>query len=78
MASREKTTVYLGPEYRRLKALANAEGRPAAELIREAVDEYVRRRAPRVAPTSIGAGASGRGDVAERAEEHLEDLGDER
>lgn len=43
-----KTTVYLdGADYRRLKALAAAEGRSAAELIRVAVAEYTRRHAAR-------------------------------
>lgn len=71
-----KTTIYLdAADYRRLKALARAQGRPAAQLIREAVAEYARRHAPPPAPTSIGAGQSRSGDVAERAEELLEDLG---
>ena len=73
-----KTTVYLdAQDYRRLKALARAQGRPAAQIIREAVAEYARRHAPPAAPTSIGAGRSRTGDVSERAEELLEDLGRE-
>ena len=71
-----KTTIYLdAADYRRLKALARAQGRPAAQLIREAVAEYARRHAPAPAPTSIGAGRSRTGDVSERAEELLEGLG---
>lgn len=62
-------------DYRRLKALARAEGRTAAELVREAVSEYARRRARPGAPRSLGAGRSGRGDVADRAEELLAGLG---
>jgi predicted transcriptional regulator len=39
-----KTTVYLeGPAYLRLKQLARSVGRPAAELLREAVAEYLAR-----------------------------------
>ena len=76
MSSLTKTTLYL-PEgdYRRLKALALREGRPAAELVREAVAEYARRRGGARLPRSLGAGRSGRGDVSERAEELLEGMG---
>jgi predicted transcriptional regulator len=71
-----KTTVYLdAADYRRLKALARAEGRSAAELVREAVAEYARRRAGTLRPRSLGAGRSGRGDLGERAEELLDGFG---
>ena len=76
MSDLTKTTLYL-PEadYRRLKTLAAREGRPAAELVREAVAEYARRRGASRMPRSLGAGRSGRGDVAQRAEELLEGMG---
>jgi hypothetical protein len=68
--------VYLDQnDYRRLKALARAQGRTAAELIREAVSEYARRRVGPSVPRSLGAGRSGRGDVAERSEDLLAGLG---
>jgi hypothetical protein len=68
--------VYLNPaDYRRIKALARAQGRTAAELVREAVSEYARKCAAPVLPQSLGAGRSGRGDVADRAEELLSGLG---
>src|SRR5437588_365850 len=71
-----KTTVYLtAADYRRLKALARATDRTTAELVREAVAEYARRHAPGARPKSLGAGRSGRGDVAERAEALLRGLG---
>jgi predicted transcriptional regulator len=74
-----KTTVYLDAgDYRRLKALARAQDRPAAELVREAVAEYTARRAPRRLPRSLGAGRSRRGDVGERAEELLAGMGRRR
>ena len=74
MSEPTKTTVYLdADDYRRLKALARAQGGSAAELVREAVAEYVRHRAPVAAPESIGAGRSGRGDVSARGEELLGD-----
>lgn len=76
--SMTKTTVYLdASDYRRLKALASAEGESAAELIRAAVSEYVARRAPRERPRSLGAGRSGDGCLSERAEELLEKFGEE-
>jgi predicted transcriptional regulator len=51
MSESTKTTVYLdADDYRRLKALARAQGGSAAELVREAVAEYVRRRGGRVSP----------------------------
>lgn len=72
-----KTTVYLDSEdYRRLKALARRAGRPAAELIREAVAEYAARHAAPAVASSIGSGRSGRGDLSERADELLEGLGE--
>jgi len=72
MSKPTKTTVYLpDAEYRRLKQLARRRGVPAAELVREAVAEYVRRRAPRLRPRSIGAFRSGMPDIGSRAEELL-------
>ena len=71
-----KTTVYLdGADYRRLKALAAAEGRPAAELIRAAVSEYARARTERRLPRSLGIAASGDGSLSERSEDLLEGMG---
>jgi len=74
-----KTTVYLDTaDYRRLKALAAAQGRSAAELIRAAVSEYARKHAPRRRPSSLGAARSGNGALSERAEDLLGGLGSER
>jgi predicted DNA-binding protein len=43
-----KTTVYLvEADYKRLKAVARQQKRPAAELIREAVSDFARRRSRR-------------------------------
>jgi hypothetical protein len=76
MSELTKTTLYLpAADYRRLKTLALREGRPAAELVREAVAEYARRRGGARLPRSLGAGRSKRGDVSERAEELLEGMG---
>lgn len=77
MAELFKTTVYLDREdYARLKSLAQREGRPPAALIREAVAEYARGRRSAPLPRSLGAGHSGRGDLAERSEELLAGLGE--
>ncbi|MDH4131988.1 MAG: ribbon-helix-helix protein, CopG family [Gemmatimonadota bacterium] len=72
-----KTTIYLNPDdYRRLKTLARQQGRPTAELVREAVAEYAKRHAPAVTPRSVGAARSRRGDVSQRAEELLSGMGE--
>jgi hypothetical protein len=72
-----KTTVYLpAADYRRLQALAQAEGRSAAELIREAVTEYAARRAAPKRPRTLGAFRSGRKTVSEQAEKLLKGFGD--
>lgn len=74
-----KTTVYLdSADYRRLKAIARAKGRPPAELVREAVAAYVAQEQPRRRPRSIGAGRSRTGDIGERAEELLAGMGQRR
>ncbi|HQQ78181.1 MAG TPA: CopG family transcriptional regulator [Thermoanaerobaculia bacterium] len=71
-----KTTVYLDEaDYRRLKAIARADGRAPAELVREAVAEYARRHAKRRLPKSLGAGTGDRDDAGERAEDLLKGFG---
>jgi predicted transcriptional regulator len=73
----EKTTVYLDTaDQRRLRALAAAQGRSTAQLIREAMAEYIERHAPLRRPASIGAARSGMRDLAERAEELLQGFGE--
>ena len=78
MDNNEKTTVYLNAaQHRRLKALAAAQGRPTAELIREAVAEYVSARTAETEPASVGAGRSGRGDLSTRTDELLNGFGED-
>ena len=74
-----KTTMYLREEvYRRLKAIAREQNRPAAEVIREALAEYVsEHETKRSRPKSLGAVHSVHGDLSERAEELLAGLGRE-
>jgi hypothetical protein len=72
---RQKTTLYLDPAaYRRLKAIAGARGVAPAELVREAVAEYVATHGARKRPRSIGRFSSGRRDLSERAEDLLAGL----
>ena len=67
--------MYLNPEdYQRLKTIARREGRAPAELVREAVAEYARRKNPARA-RSVGAGRSGKKNLSERAEALLEGMG---
>ena len=71
-----KTTVYLdADDYRRIKAMARAQGRPAADLVREAVSVYAHAQPMTARPTSIAAGRSGRADLSERTNELLEGMG---
>jgi predicted transcriptional regulator len=74
-----RTTVYVDAEaYRRLKARAEREGRTAAELVREAVSQYMARQLAAPRATSIGKGRSGKGNVSERAETLLKGMGRRR
>jgi hypothetical protein len=73
-----KTTVYLEvADYRRLKVLAQAEGRKAADLIREAVAEYAQRRVTSRRPRTIGMANTGVPDLAQRDEDYLDGFGQE-
>ena len=75
MPDTQKTTVYLDPDdYRRLKAIARARGCAPAQLVREAVARYAAAEMPVRRARSVGAGASRRGDLSERAEQLLAGL----
>ena len=54
-----------------LQVLARERGTPVAALVREALALYIARAQDAPALSFIGAGASGRSDVAERHEELL-------
>jgi ribbon-helix-helix CopG family protein len=55
----EKTTLYLPAELQRaLREEGRRSGRPQAELVREAIGQYLDKR-PRPLPRSIGIVASG-------------------
>jgi predicted transcriptional regulator len=70
----KRTTVFLDEALERdLLAIAREEKRPMAWVVREAIAAYVATREPADKPalSFIGAGASGRNDIAERHEELL-------
>lgn len=71
----KRTTIYLEPELEVLLKLETLrQKRPMAEIVREAVQAYVRRE-PHKPPPGAGAFASGRSDTAERAEAVLAESG---
>ncbi len=52
----ERTTLYLPADlHRTLRETARREGRTQADLLRQAVEEYLKRRSPPL-PRSIGVG----------------------
>jgi hypothetical protein len=68
-----RTSILLDPGLlAELERLARRDGRPTSQVIREALDAYVRDRrdAERSLPGFVGLG-HGPGDVAERVEELL-------
>jgi predicted transcriptional regulator len=71
----KKTTVYLPDEQdRATKALARAQGRSQAEVIRDAIARFV--NAASVRPASVGAGRGpGGGSVADLEAEWLAEFG---
>lgn len=71
MDENNKTTVYLPDSTLvAIKQIAKTQNRSQADVIREALAEYV-VTAERPAPRGIGAYRSGRKDISERAEELL-------
>ena len=58
--------------------LAARTGRPTAELVREAVEEYASRHSRVRLPQSLGAGKSRRRDLGTRAESLLHGMGENR
>ena len=71
----KRTTIYLAPELEvLLKIEMLRQGKPMAEIVREAVHAYVTRE-PQKAPPGAGAYASGRSDTAERLDDALRETG---
>jgi len=71
----KRTTIYLEPELEaQLKAETLRSGRPMAEIIREAVREFLVRGRP-APPPGAGEFASGRADTADRTEQVLVETG---
>jgi len=76
IAYMDKTTLYLdGNDYRRLKRVAARKRVAPAQLVREAVAEYVVRHDTTRLARSVGAFRSGRTDLSERAEDLLTGFG---
>lgn len=67
-----RTTVYLDEKTEAdLKLLARRQGRPKAELIREALENYVAKARSKLEvelPPGVGRYSSSRDDVSERAD----------
>jgi hypothetical protein len=71
----KRTTLYLEPELEvLLKMEMLRQGRPMAEIVREAVYAYVTKE-PSAMPPGAGAFESGRSDTAARSEEVLRETG---
>ena len=71
----KRTTIYLDTDLEiRLKIESMRSGRPQAEVIREALEAYLKDRHPGL-PPGIGEYDSGHTDTAEHFEEILEESG---
>jgi predicted transcriptional regulator len=71
----QKTTVYIDPRTKRdLEALSRRTGRAQAELLREALVEYVGRHRPPALPTFVATAAVG-GDAGADLEARLDRAG---
>jgi hypothetical protein len=71
----KRTTIYLEPELEVLLKLEMLrQGRPMAEIVREAVQAYVTREPQRV-PPGAGGFTSGRSDTASRVDDVLAETG---
>ena len=71
----KRTTLYLDAELEvLLKLEVLRQGRPMAELVREAVQAYVTRE-PRQVPPGAGAFASGHRDTADKVDQLLSKTG---
>lgn len=69
----KRTTIFAGDDLiNELKSLSAEENRSMADVVREAMEEYIKRRRKAVRKFSfVGIGNSGRRDVAEEHERLL-------
>jgi metal-responsive CopG/Arc/MetJ family transcriptional regulator len=69
----KRTTIFADDALiKEFKELSKEENRSVAEMVREAMEQYVRQRQQKKKKLSfIGVGASGRSDVSEKHEELL-------
>ena len=69
----KRTTIFAEEElYKEIKDISNEENRSVAEIIREAMENYIKqKRLTKKRLSFIGIGNSGRKDIAENHEELL-------
>lgn len=69
----KRTTIFADEDMlARLRSIARREGTSVARLIRTALERFIaEHRGGRTPPSLLGAGRSGRSDVAERHEQLL-------
>lgn len=69
----KRTTIFAEEElFREIKDISNEENRSVAEIIREAMENYIKqKRLTKKKLSFIGIGNSGRKDIAEKHEELL-------
>ena len=70
MMHMKRTTIMADPEtIERLRAIATSEGRSLADVIREALEDRVRRPRPRLRFLGVGASTPGSGPTARESAE---------
>ena len=68
----KRTTIFADEALiKEFKELSKEKNRSVAEMVREAMEQYVRQRHQKKKLSFIGIGASGRRDVSEKHEELL-------
>ncbi len=74
---KERTSILLEKDVMlKLKNLAKISNRSTSFIIREAVTEYVAKKAPKKEISIIGIGNSGGSDIASEKEEYLKGFGE--
>ena len=75
---KERTSILLEKDIMlKLKNMAKFSNKSTSFLIREAVTEYVAKKAPRKEIGIIGIGSSGGSDIANNEDEYLKGLGED-
>jgi len=75
---KERTSILLEKDVMlKLKSLAMLTNKSTSFLIREAVNSYVAKKAPKKKIGIIGIGSSGGSDIANNEDEYLKGLGED-